>query len=129
VATVTGNDPSGRYAFTRLTNAGWTVATGDGLVGGTYSVAASADGLFVLTTVGAEPRLFKMLPLQLVPMVLQPVVVLFTYSKQNSTYLSILANSFSLGYNQSNTSGVFSCSNRIMGEGFYLEYRSCSNSF
>ena len=60
LATVTGTDPSGAFAFNRLSNAYWSVSTGDGLATtGTFLVNGGMEGIANLTAITAEPRLVQ----------------------------------------------------------------------
>ena len=63
LATVTGTDPSGAFAFNRLSNAYWSVSTGDGLATtGTFLVNGGMEGIVNLTTLSTavgEPRMVQ----------------------------------------------------------------------
>ena len=63
LATVTGTDPSGAFAFNRLSNAYWSVSTGDGLATtGTFLVNGGMEGIANLTTLSTavgEPRMVQ----------------------------------------------------------------------
>ena len=63
LSTVTGIDPSGTFAFDRLSNANWSVSTGDGLVAtSTFLVNGAMEGIANLAAVSnavGEPRMVQ----------------------------------------------------------------------
>ena len=105
-STVAGTDPSGSFAFNRLTNPSWTVATGDGFAVGVaatpFIVNASADGIIQLTAITNEPRLVQSAAAGLGTHVAPTGSVSSPVGNRNLLSLANLASTYTFGFNSAN---------------------------
>lgn len=101
-STVSGSDISGVYAFNRVTNSGWTIATGDGITGGTYSLSMMTESVIALLSISNEPRLITGATTSVGTHAVPGGSVHLAIAGRTGLAVTDLASTFYLGLNASN---------------------------
>jgi hypothetical protein len=103
LSSVVGSDPSGPFTFDRLSNANWTVNTGDGLTtSGTFIVNGSMEGITNLTDITVEPRLVQSATAGAGTHAIPTGTVTAPVGNRSGLTLSSTATNFYIGINSTN---------------------------